>query len=46
MPHKPVPEALDLHEEVAAAVAAGRSAEAETAMRALLSEVRTAMLPS
>jgi DNA-binding FadR family transcriptional regulator len=46
MPHKPVPEALDLHEAVAAAVAGGRSVEAETAMRALLSEVRTAMLPS
>jgi DNA-binding FadR family transcriptional regulator len=45
MPHKPVPEAMDLHEAVAAAVAGGRSAEAETAMRALLVEVRSAMLP-
>lgn len=45
MPHKPVPEALDLHEAVAQAVADGRSADAETAMRRLLAEVRTAMLP-
>ncbi|GAA2131289.1 DNA-binding FadR family transcriptional regulator [Glycomyces algeriensis] len=45
MPHKPVPEAMDLHDAVAAAIAEGRCAEAETAMRALLVEVRTAMLP-
>ncbi|MEU5156808.1 FCD domain-containing protein [Glycomyces sp. NPDC021274] len=45
MPHKPVPEAMDLHDAVAAAIADGRSAEAEAAMRALLVEVRTAMLP-
>jgi DNA-binding FadR family transcriptional regulator len=45
MPHKPVPEALDLHEAVAHAVAAGRSAHAEASMRELLVEVRTAMLP-
>nr|BFF24597.1 hypothetical protein GCM10025732_25620 [Glycomyces mayteni] len=45
MPHRPVPEALDLHDAVAAAVAAGRSQDAETAMRRLLAEVRTAMLP-
>jgi DNA-binding FadR family transcriptional regulator len=32
MPHKPVPQALDLHEAVGQAVAAGRSAEARTAM--------------
>lgn len=46
MPHKPVPEALDLHEAVAHAVATGRSAAAEQAMRELLVEVRTAMLPN
>ncbi|PRY62460.1 GntR family transcriptional regulator [Glycomyces artemisiae] len=45
MPHKPVPEALDLHDAVAAAVASGRSEDAENAMRELLAEVRTAMLP-
>ncbi len=44
-PHKPVPEAMDLHDAVASAIADGRSAEAEAAMRALLVEVRTAMLP-
>lgn len=43
MPHKPVAKALDLHEAVAAAVAAGRRDDAETAMRELLSEVRDAM---
>lgn len=43
MPHKPVPEALDLHEEVARAVADGRAEDAETAMRTLLAEVRQAM---
>ncbi|THV41704.1 FadR/GntR family transcriptional regulator [Glycomyces buryatensis] len=46
MPHQPVPEALDLHEAVAEAVAAGRAADAEDAMRKLLAEVRTAVLPS
>lgn len=45
MPHQPVPEALDLHEEVAHAVADGRGADAEHAMRQLLAEVRDAMLP-
>ncbi|GAB3651698.1 FadR/GntR family transcriptional regulator [Streptomyces sparsus] len=45
MPHHPVPEALDLHERVAHAVAAGEPAEAEAAMRRLLTEVRDAMPP-
>lgn len=45
MPHRPVPEALDLHEAVARAVAAGRPADAERAMGELLTEVRGAMLP-
>ncbi|WP_024874532.1 FadR/GntR family transcriptional regulator [Saccharomonospora piscinae] len=45
MPHHPVPEALDLHEEVAQAVARGVPADAEAAMTELLSEVRDAMLP-
>ncbi|RRS01781.1 FadR/GntR family transcriptional regulator [Glycomyces terrestris] len=45
MPHQPVRAALDLHEAVAAAVAAGRAAAAEEAMRELLAEVRTATLP-
>ncbi|GAB4006041.1 FCD domain-containing protein [Glycomyces albus] len=44
MPHHPVPEALDLHEAVAASVAAGRGAPAEEAMRELLAEVRSAVL--
>jgi len=46
MPHQPVPEALDLHEAVARAVAAGRSIEAERAMGQLLAEVREAVLPN
>lgn len=45
MPHRPVPEALDLHDEVARAVAAGEHEAAETAMRRLLAEVRDAMAP-
>lgn len=45
MPHRPVPEALGAHEAVARAVADGRPAEAEAAMRELLAEVRAAMLP-
>lgn len=45
MPHQPVPEALDLHERVASAVAGGRPVDAEEAMRELLAEVRDAMLP-
>jgi DNA-binding FadR family transcriptional regulator len=45
MPHKPVPEALDLHEAVAHSIASGRSAQAEQSMRELLVEVRTAVLP-
>ena len=44
MPHQPVPEALDLHEAVARCVSRGEGAEAETAMRRLLAEVRSAML--
>lgn len=43
MPSKPNPAALDLHEAVAAAVAAGSRADAENAMRELLAEVRDAM---
>lgn len=46
MPHQPVPEALDLHERVADAVARGLPTDAETAMRELLTEVRDAMLPA
>nr|WP_246361411.1 FCD domain-containing protein [Haloechinothrix aidingensis] len=45
MPRHPVAEALDLHEEVAHAVAARRAADAETAMRELLGEVRDAVVP-
>jgi DNA-binding FadR family transcriptional regulator len=45
MPKNPVPSALDLHEEVARAVAARRPEEAELAMRALLAEVRDAVVP-
>ncbi|CAM2973997.1 FCD domain-containing protein [Saccharomonospora xinjiangensis] len=45
MPHQPVPEALDLHEQVAVSVARGSSAAAEAAMTELLAEVRDAMLP-
>ncbi|MEU6645449.1 FCD domain-containing protein [Saccharomonospora sp. NPDC046836] len=45
MPHQPVPEALDLHEEAARAVRAGRGQDAEAAMRKLLAEVRDAMQP-
>lgn len=43
MPHHPEPEALDLHEAVASAVADGRSADAESYMRELVGEVRDAM---
>ncbi|WP_298176130.1 FCD domain-containing protein [Saccharomonospora sp.] len=45
MPHQPVPEALDLHERVAASVARGMPDDAEAAMADLLAEVRDAMLP-
>lgn len=45
MPHRPAPEALDLHEDVARAVAEGLAERAEEAMRGLLAEVRAAMLP-
>lgn len=45
MPHQPVPEALDLHEEVARTVASARAGDAEHAMRELLAEVRDAMVP-
>ncbi|WP_433407626.1 FadR/GntR family transcriptional regulator [Saccharomonospora azurea] len=45
MPQQPVPEALDLHEHVAASVARGQPNVAEAAMTELLSEVRDAMLP-
>jgi DNA-binding FadR family transcriptional regulator len=45
MPHQPVPEALDLHERVAASVARGEPSAAEAAMTELLAEVRGAMLP-
>ncbi|MFJ5699036.1 FadR/GntR family transcriptional regulator [Arthrobacter sp. NPDC093139] len=43
MPFKPRPEALDAHEEVAAAVAGGDATAAETAMHHILDEVRNAM---
>ncbi|MER7117031.1 FCD domain-containing protein [Saccharomonospora azurea] len=45
MPQQPVPEALDLHEHVAASVARGQPNAAEAAMTELLAEVRDAMLP-
>ena len=43
MPFKPRPEALDAHEEVAAAVAGGDATAAESAMHHILDEVRNAM---
>lgn len=43
MPFKPRPEALDAHENVAAAVAGGDATAAETAMHHILDEVRNAM---
>nr|WP_221219451.1 FCD domain-containing protein [Prauserella isguenensis] len=45
MPQQPVPEALDAHENVAAAVSSGQYRKAEEAMRDLLGEVRDAMAP-
>lgn len=45
MPQQPVPEALDAHENVAAAVSSGQYRRAEDAMRDLLGEVREAMAP-
>ncbi len=43
MPHHPVPVSMQLHEDVAQAVAQGDGAAAEEAMRDILAEVRTAM---
>jgi DNA-binding FadR family transcriptional regulator len=43
MPFKPRPEALQAHEDVAAAVAGGDTTAAETAMHRILDEVRNAM---
>ena len=43
MPHHPTVVALDLHEAVADAVAAGDAERAQTGMSELLSEVRTAL---
>ncbi|WP_306901635.1 FadR/GntR family transcriptional regulator [Arthrobacter sp. B1I2] len=43
MPFKPRSEALEAHEDVAAAVAGGDTAEAERAMHHILDEVREAM---
>jgi DNA-binding FadR family transcriptional regulator len=43
MPFKPRPEALQAHEDVAAAVAGGDTTTAETAMHHILDEVRNAM---
>jgi DNA-binding FadR family transcriptional regulator len=43
MPFKPRNEALQAHEDVAAAVARGDAVAAETAVRHILNEVRTAM---
>ncbi|MCZ7413197.1 MULTISPECIES: FadR/GntR family transcriptional regulator [unclassified Streptomyces] len=45
MPHRPVPEALDLHERVAHAVAEADPTTAEQAMRHLLTEVHHAIPP-
>lgn len=45
MPSRPVAEALDLHERVAAAIAAGDGEGAAAAMTALLVEVRGAVAP-
>lgn len=45
MPEKPVPSALALHEDVARAVAARFPEAAELAMRALVAEVRDAVVP-
>lgn len=44
MPRHPEPRALELHEEVAGAVAARREMDAEHAMRELLGEVRAAIV--
>ena len=46
MPRRPAPEALDLHAAVAAAISTGQAEAAEEAMRALLAEVRSAVLRS
>lgn len=43
-PERPEAIALDLHDEVADAIATGDSAKAEEAMRALVAEVRSALL--
>jgi DNA-binding FadR family transcriptional regulator len=43
MPFKPRNEALQAHEDVAAAVARGDAVMAETAVHRILNEVRTAM---
>ena len=40
----PQPEALELHEQVAGAIAAGDAAAAESSMRDLVAEVRSALL--
>ncbi|PSL51637.1 GntR family transcriptional regulator [Saccharothrix carnea] len=45
MPEKPVRSALDLHEEVARAIASRHPEAAELAMRALVTEVRDAVVP-
>lgn len=45
MPRQPVAEALEAHENVAAAVSAGQYRGGEDAMRQLLDEVREAMAP-
>ncbi|KOX25972.1 transcriptional regulator [Saccharothrix sp. NRRL B-16348] len=46
MPEKPVADALDLHEEVARAVASRHPEAAELAMRALVAEARDAVVPA
>jgi DNA-binding FadR family transcriptional regulator len=43
-PHTPVPQALDFHVRVAAAIAVGLEPEAREAMSTLLGEVRTALV--
>ena len=40
----PQPEALELHERVASAIAAGDATTAESSMRDLVAEVRSALL--
>ncbi|GAB3946957.1 FadR/GntR family transcriptional regulator [Corynebacterium tapiri] len=45
-PETPASEALDAHEELAQAIARGEAQAAESAARALIGEVRTALVPN